>query len=278
MFSYPVSKGSAGLAKHGRNVYRQKARRKSNKHAAVTNATNTGLQGRNERLCRHQQLSGCAVKPVMSMATCIAAEVLLVILVFHVRHCFGTHEHYPARHHEQHQSQPMRTFLPQWMAHTNLLHQRLIHKQDSSPYTSKQGQYHGQDAEDRAAELKYFHNLHKGVFLEMGALDGVLFSNTKHFEDAKDWRGILIEPNSVEFEKLSGNRPNAISVNAAVCAQKQTVHFVGERLQTSAGNYLPLVRYSCRRDLSARAFAWQHAFFRLEMLPCRHCWRHLGEH
>ena len=31
---------------------------------------------------------------------------------------------------------------------------------------------------------------------------------------------LFIEPNSVEFEKLTINRPDAISVNAAICAQK----------------------------------------------------------
>ena len=78
--------------------------------------------------------------------------------------------------------------------------------------------------------------MHNGIFVEMGALDGVLFSNTKFFEDARNWRGLLIEPNSVEFEKLSVNRPNAISVNAAVCAQRQNVHFISGRQQASAGN------------------------------------------
>ena len=179
----------------------------------------------------------------MSMVNCMPAEVLFIaVLVFHASHCTSAYERLPAHGHEQHHLQPVRAFLPQWMAHTTLHHQRLIHKQDSSLYTLKQGPYHSQDAEDRAAELKYFHNLHSGVFVEMGALDGVLFSNTKYFEDAKDWRGILIEPNSVEFEKISVNRPKAISVNAAICAQKQTVHFVGERLQESAGNRLPFAR------------------------------------
>jgi len=36
----------------------------------------------------------------------------------------------------------------------------------------------------------------------------------------------LIEPNPEEYEKIAGVRPNAISVNAAICDRKQDVHFI----------------------------------------------------
>ena len=40
------------------------------------------------------------------------------------------------------------------------------------------------------------------------------------------FQGVLIEPNPKEFAKIFANRPQAIAVNAAVCAQKQNVHFI----------------------------------------------------
>ena len=46
-----------------------------------------------------------------------------------------------------------------------------------------------------------------GVFLELGALDGVLYSNTKLFQDELGWTGILIEPNQHQFTALARNRP-----------------------------------------------------------------------
>jgi FkbM family methyltransferase len=46
-----------------------------------------------------------------------------------------------------------------------------------------------------------------GVFIELGALDGVLYSNTKMFEDELGWTGILIEPNPHQARALAANRP-----------------------------------------------------------------------
>lgn len=49
--------------------------------------------------------------------------------------------------------------------------------------------------------------MRNGIFLEMGALDGVTYSNTKFFQDTLGWNGILVEPNPNQFEKLVYNRP-----------------------------------------------------------------------
>lgn len=40
-------------------------------------------------------------------------------------------------------------------------------------------------------------------YIELGALDGVRYSNTKTLEDKYGWSGILIEPIPDAFEKLS---------------------------------------------------------------------------
>src|ERR1700722_4426554 len=53
-----------------------------------------------------------------------------------------------------------------------------------------------------------------GVFVEIGAYDGVTFSNTLLFEEL-GWRGICIEPMPSAFEKLQAARA-AICVNCAV--------------------------------------------------------------
>ena len=41
---------------------------------------------------------------------------------------------------------------------------------------SPEGTMYSQDQEDKFAESHYFHNLHNGTFLEMGALDGTCSS------------------------------------------------------------------------------------------------------
>ena len=53
-------------------------------------------------------------------------------------------------------------------------------------------------------------------YIELGALDGVRYSNTKMLEDAFCWKGILIEPNPVQFKELEINRPNNHNFNCLV--------------------------------------------------------------
>ena len=69
--------------------------------------------------------------------------------------------------------------------------------------------YYGQCGEDEIVHERYFKNKRNGVFLELGALDGVKYSNTKFFEDTLGWTGVLIEPLSDQFEKCKVNRPKS---------------------------------------------------------------------
>lgn len=63
------------------------------------------------------------------------------------------------------------------------------------------------------------------TYIELGALDGVRYSNTKYLEDSYGWTGILIEPNPASFLLLEKNRPNNILVNALVSNSNSTIDF-----------------------------------------------------
>lgn len=82
--------------------------------------------------------------------------------------------------------------------------------------SKKTYEFHGLQGDDAMLFESYFSNLRNGVFLEMGALDGVKLSNTKIFEDVSNWTGVLIEPLPDEYEKLVKNRPGAKCYNCAV--------------------------------------------------------------
>ena len=66
-----------------------------------------------------------------------------------------------------------------------------------------------------------------GVFVELGAYDGLNYSNTKFFEDELKMSGILIEPSS-SFTLLLKNRPNCKCYNVAINTKKEKVKFMGE--------------------------------------------------
>ncbi len=54
--------------------------------------------------------------------------------------------------------------------------------------------WHSQEGEDKFVFENFFYAMRGGVFLEMGAIDGVVFSNTLWLAKAAGWRGLLIEP------------------------------------------------------------------------------------
>ena len=54
--------------------------------------------------------------------------------------------------------------------------------------------------------LNYFSNQPKGTFLDIGANDGVLLSNSYFFEKELDWNGICFEPIPSVYSELIKNR------------------------------------------------------------------------
>lgn len=61
-------------------------------------------------------------------------------------------------------------------------------------------------------------NIKNGTFIEVGAYDGLLFSNTKLMEECYGWTGVMIEPSEEQFVKLVANRPNSKCFQCALGA------------------------------------------------------------
>jgi FkbM family methyltransferase len=63
-----------------------------------------------------------------------------------------------------------------------------------------------------------------GIFVEVGALDGIAYSNTGFLEMELGFSGVLIEP-SKSYEKLLKYRPGCTCVNNAISDKYETVLF-----------------------------------------------------
>lgn len=61
--------------------------------------------------------------------------------------------------------------------------------------------------------LEYIQNIENGFYIEAGAYDGLLQSNTKFLEEEYNWTGMLIEPSPNIFKELNKNRPNNLNIN-----------------------------------------------------------------
>ena len=66
----------------------------------------------------------------------------------------------------------------------------------------------------------------RGVFVELGAYDGITYSNTLALERCFNWTGLLIEANPRNFEKLSRAHRRVTKVNSAVCNRTGLVGFM----------------------------------------------------
>ena len=85
--------------------------------------------------------------------------------------------------------------------------------------------YYSQCQEDIFLNENIFKNKKYGIYIELGALDGILYSNTKFFEDSLNWKGILIEPHPEKFKLLKINRPNNFLFNNLVSCHKEPLEY-----------------------------------------------------
>lgn len=66
--------------------------------------------------------------------------------------------------------------------------------------------YHSQIGQDKFLNEQVFNFKENGFFIEVGASDGIKYSNSLFFEESLGWTGICIEPNPSAFMELKLNR------------------------------------------------------------------------
>ncbi len=92
--------------------------------------------------------------------------------------------------------------------------------------------YHSEHGQDRWLEENIFRGKRNGVFVEFGAIDGLLFSNTLFFERERDWTGLLIEANPRSFCGLIESGRRAKMVLGAVAPGRGVAEFTEVRAVT----------------------------------------------
>jgi FkbM family methyltransferase len=86
--------------------------------------------------------------------------------------------------------------------------------------------FHSQDGQDEFLEKHVFRGYRRGVFVDIGAWDGVCFSNTLFFERERKWTGIHIEPLEDKYAELVTNRPTCTNLNVAISDKEGTAEFL----------------------------------------------------
>ena len=86
-----------------------------------------------------------------------------------------------------------------------------------------------------------FEKKEHGFFIELGANNGILQSNTAFLEKNRNWSGILIEPNIKNYEFCKINRPNSICYNYACVSDDFIDEFISGDFDLQANEQLSLM-------------------------------------
>ncbi len=84
--------------------------------------------------------------------------------------------------------------------------------------------YYGQSGQDQYLHKTFFKDTKNGIFIDIGAHNGIAYSNTKFFEEL-GWSGICIEPIPEVFEELKANR-KALCIQGCISDKKGTGQFL----------------------------------------------------
>jgi hypothetical protein len=92
--------------------------------------------------------------------------------------------------------------------------------------TGSGGAFKSQSNEDKIL-MGWFNGLCGVTYIKMGALDGLLYSNSYAFNKLLGWKGLMVELSPTNYEQLILNRKKELAtVNAGACEVEQTLHWL----------------------------------------------------
>jgi FkbM family methyltransferase len=112
-----------------------------------------------------------------------------------------------------------------------------------SDFPAGPAQYRSQFVQDVLIDRWVFGGLRDGIFVDIGAHDGVTLSNSYFFETVRGWRGLAVEPNPNAFAQASANRRCTV-LNCCVADRPGKAQFLkisghSEMLSGMIGHYDP---------------------------------------
>jgi FkbM family methyltransferase len=86
----------------------------------------------------------------------------------------------------------------------------------------------GEDARLEELFAPWLHTLNgRGTFVELGAMDGVRYSNTYMFAKKYGWKGWLFEPVPEMYASLKKNRPESECFNCCLGSSEGSIDLIG---------------------------------------------------
>lgn len=94
--------------------------------------------------------------------------------------------------------------------------------------------FYSQHQQDEYVYNNFFKDKKDGIFLEIGAYDGVALSNSYFFEKELGWKGICVEPQKNKFDLLVKNR-------SCICVNGCIADFTGKGLFLEVDGYATML-------------------------------------
>lgn len=89
----------------------------------------------------------------------------------------------------------------------------------------KSERFHSQYGQDQFVYEVFFQGKSDGVFVDIGAFDGISLSNSYFFEKELGWKGVCVEPQPKAFSKMAKIR-DCILVKGCIADKKQEQDFL----------------------------------------------------
>lgn len=124
----------------------------------------------------------------------------------------------------------------------------------SNEYSQPFFPYYSQNGQDKYLVESVFKRKKNGVFFDIGAHDGISYSNTYYFEKELGWTGVCVEPQDENFELLAHNR-TCICVHGGIFDTEGELEFIkvngpSEMLSGLAHTYDPRHLERARREVA----------------------------
>jgi FkbM family methyltransferase len=139
--------------------------------------------------------------------------------------------------------------LREWTLDINTFIPEFVNKCSKWNINHSDVKFYSQQDEDKYI-IQYIlkDKIHDGTFIELGAYDGIAYSNTKVLEEYFGFTGILVEPVKKLYDALIKNRPKSKCYNCAI-SNKDTdlIDYIGyngcagikETIAPGSKKYLP---------------------------------------
>jgi FkbM family methyltransferase len=123
----------------------------------------------------------------------------------------------------------------EWSLDVNAFNKEFITKCSTFNINPHDVKFYSQQDEDKYI-IQYLlkEKINDGTYLEIGACDGLLYSNTKTLEEHFGFKGILIEPQPVFFSNIAKNRNlenNEIYNYAVSNSDTEYIDFIGDNAE-----------------------------------------------